>query len=55
MLIRWTVLCAAVAALTACSAVSPVAKDAAKVDAKVQSASTAVYPSEHNQFRELGW
>ena len=55
MLIRWTVLCAAVAALTACSAMSPAAKDAAPADAKAQAATTWSYPSEHNQFRELGW
>lgn len=54
MLIRWTVLCAAVAALTACSAVSP-AKPAANADAKAQTITSWSYPSEHNQFRELGW
>ena len=50
MLIRWTFLCAAVAALTACAGVAPDQKTGAKADtAKV------VYPSEHNQFREIGW
>lgn len=51
MLIRWTLLCAAVAALTACSAVRP----ADKADAPAQTAATWSYPSEHNQMRELGW
>ena len=55
MLIRWTVLCAAVAALTACSAVGPADKDATKADAKTQTSAAWSYPSEHNQFRELGW
>lgn len=51
MWIRSTLLCAAIAALTACSAVSPTNQDAAQADTKA----TWSYPSEHNQFRELGW
>lgn len=51
MWVRMTLICAAVAALSACSAVVPTAQSGDK--AAVTASNT--YPSEHNQFRELGW
>lgn len=49
MWMRWTFLCAAVAALTACAGVAPASFSQSKAESAV------AYPSTHNQLREVGW